>query len=94
MQNLEVLTADAARATSLTVAQMERADQLFGDVTIGSIQLLSFLPSVIGPAGKGVAFMGGLKAVFGAIREIRQVSPISQEAPRPRAHGDDRPFTG
>lgn len=91
MQNLEVLTADAARATSLTVSQMERADRLFGDVTHRLDTLLSFVPSVLG-AGKGVAFLGGLKAVFGAIREIRRVSR-SRKRPA-RAHDDDRSFTG
>jgi len=91
MQNLEILTADAVRATGLTVAQMQRADRLFGDVTHRLDTLLSFLPGVLGPAGKGVAFLGGLKAVFGAIREIRRVSR-SRKRPG-RAHDEDRPFT-
>ena len=73
VENLEALTADAARASNLTVAQMERADRLFGDMARRLDSLLSFVPGVLGPAGKGVAFVGGLKAVIAAVQEIRRV---------------------
>jgi len=92
VQNLQAITADAAKATSLTVAQMERADRLVGDVTRRLDHLLSFLPGVLGPAGKGVAFLGGLKAVLAAIREIRRAAR-SRKRPT-RAADKDAFFTG
>ena len=92
VQNLEAITADAAKATSLTVAQMERADRLVGDVTRRLDHLLAFLPGVLGPAGKGVAFIGGLKAVLAAIREIRRAAR-SRKRPT-RADDKDAFFTG
>ena len=85
VENLEALTADVARASNLSVAQMERADRLFGDMARRAESLLSFLPGVLGPAGKGVAFVGGLKAVIAAVREVRRVSRSRKRAARPDA---------
>ena len=92
VQNLEAITGDAARAAHLTVAQMERADRLFGDVTRRLDQLLSFLPGVLGSAGKGVAFLGGLKAVLAAIRELRRAGRSHKRSAR--TDDKDAFFTG
>jgi len=91
VENLKALTADVARASELTVAQIERADRLFGDVSRRLEQVLSFLPGVLGPAGKGVAFVGGLKAVIAVVREVRR---MSRSRKRPARSDGGASFTG
>ena len=60
---------DAARAASLATAQVERVDQLFGDVaqrldaTLGVIQ-----NAITAPAREGAALMVGVRAAVDALR--------------------------
>jgi hypothetical protein len=72
VQNLQSITADAARAASLAAAQMDRADRLFGDLSRRAEQIMAAVPAILGPAGKGVAFMSGLKAVISIMRDLRR----------------------
>ncbi len=90
--SLRALTADAARATSLAAAQVERADRLFSDVA-GRIEqtLAGIQDTLIGPAREGFAWLSGLKAILAAFLDLKR-SP-----PRPRRGGvedDEALFIG
>ncbi|MBI4263112.1 MAG: hypothetical protein HY657_01945 [Acidobacteria bacterium] len=70
--SLRALTADAARATAVAAAQVERADQLFTDLTQRVEQTLNAVQdTLIAPAKEGVAWLSGLKAVLAAFRDAR-----------------------
>ena len=81
MSNLQAITAEAARATSLATAQMERADRMFADLTRRAEQVMAGMPSLIGSAGRGFAFLNGIKAALAAIQELRRSS--RRGAPHP-----------
>jgi hypothetical protein len=84
--NLNVMSAEAARAASLAATQVERADRLFGDlarrvdVTLNTLQ-----DRVLGPAREGAALLAGLRAALGAFRDLRdaggrkRASPVEEE---------------
>ena len=74
MHNLQAMTAEAARATNLAAMQLERADRMFADLSRRAEQVLAVVPSLLGPAGKGIAFLNGLKAALAAIQELRRSS--------------------
>ena len=69
LSSLNAIGKDAARAASLATAQVERVDQLFGDVaqrldtTLGVIQ-----NAISAPAREGAALMVGLRAAVDALR--------------------------
>jgi hypothetical protein len=72
VHNLRTISADAARAAGLAAMQMERADRLFGDLSRRAEQVMAAVPGLLGPAGKGLAFLNGLKAALAAIQELRR----------------------
>lgn len=74
VSNLQAITSEAARATSLAAAQMERADRMFADFSRRAEQVMAAIPSLLGPAGKGFAFLNGIKAALAAIQELRRSS--------------------
>lgn len=74
VHNLQNITADAARAANLAAMQMERADRMFADVSRRAEQVMAAVPNLLGPAGKGLAFLNGLKAALSAIQELRRTS--------------------
>ena len=68
---LNEMSSDAARVTSLAVAQVERADRLFADVATRADHLLSAAQqAVIGPVREGRALMDGLRAGLAALRRL------------------------
>jgi hypothetical protein len=82
-QNLQSMSADAARAAALAAAQVERADRLFVDlgqrvdVTLGILQ-----QRVLTPAREGAALLAGLRAaldVFRTRRDPRRRRPAVAE---------------
>ena len=72
--NLQTITSEAARMTTLAAAQVERADRMFGDLSRRAEQVMAALPTLLGPAGKGLAFLNGIKAALAAINELRRSS--------------------
>jgi hypothetical protein len=74
VSNLQIVTSEAARVTTLAAAQMERADRMFADVTRRAEQVMAAVPALLGPAGKGFAFLNGIKAALAAIHELRRSS--------------------
>jgi hypothetical protein len=71
LANLDAVSKDASRASSLAVAQIERVDRLMADVmrrvdeTITIVQQL-----IIAPAREGRAVLSAVAAAIAAFREI------------------------
>jgi hypothetical protein len=66
---------DAARATALAAAQVERVDRLFASVTDRVEQTVQALQKAATiPAREGAALIVALKAAVGAFRELRERS--------------------
>jgi hypothetical protein len=74
VSNLQTITSEAARMTTLAAAQVERADRMFADVGRRAEQMMAAIPTLLGPAGKGLAFLNGIKAALAAIHELRRSS--------------------
>jgi hypothetical protein len=63
---------DAARATALAVAQVERADRLFGDLAVRIDETLYTVQQIIiAPAREWVAILTGLRTAVGVFRGFR-----------------------
>ncbi len=72
VSNLQQITSDAARATALAAAQVERIDRVMGDVSRHIEQTAKAIPLLIESARDGFTVLGGLKAVVNAFREMRR----------------------
>jgi hypothetical protein len=89
--NLQTMTSEAARASALAVAQLERADPLFSDLGTRVEQILvAVQDTLIAPAREGFAWLAGLKAALSAFRELRESTPASA----PAVDEDDALFIG
>jgi hypothetical protein len=80
VSNLHQITADAARATSLAAAQVERIDRVMSDVSRHVEQTAKAIPLLVESARDGFTVLGGLKAVVSAFREMRRArdqKPVS-----------------
>jgi hypothetical protein len=82
VSNLQTITSEAARMTTMAAAQVERADRMFADLSRRAEQVMAAVPTLLGPAGKGLAFLNGIKAALAAIHELRR-------SRRGAAHPDD-----
>ena len=72
-QNLNVMSAEAARAASLAATQVERADRVFADLVQRIDTTINTLQSrVLGPAREGAALLAGIRAALGALRDRRE----------------------
>jgi len=72
VSNLQQITSDAARATALAAAQVERIDRVMGDVSRHIEHTAKAIPLLIESARDGFTVLGGLKAVVSAFREMRR----------------------
>jgi hypothetical protein len=73
--NLQTITADAARASAVAAAQVERADQLFTDLAARLDHTLAAVHNtVLGATRGGGAWLAGLKAALAVLRDLRQSS--------------------
>jgi hypothetical protein len=90
--NLQTIGAEAARASALATAQVERADRLFAEVgarveeTTAAVQ-----QAIMAPAREGVAIVAGLRAALTALSDSRQAA-ARRRAPRPDE--DEQLFIG
>jgi hypothetical protein len=70
--NINAIGRDAARATALATAQVERADQLFADFATRVDQtMVSVQQSMGAPAREGRALLSAFRAAFEVLREMR-----------------------
>jgi hypothetical protein len=90
--NLNVVGQEAARAAELASLQVERVDQLFGDIAARVEDTANTLQSaIITPAREGMALVQGVKAAFDALRDIRSARSPSRAT---RQEEDDALFIG
>jgi hypothetical protein len=76
--NLNAMSHDAAHATSLATAQVERAEKVFGVLLTRLEETLETIQMAVGrPAREMAALMAGLRAAFDIIRDIRGRRPRS-----------------
>lgn len=81
---LQTVSTDLARVTSLAVAQVERADQMFAQVAQRLDHVLTLAQdAVVAPARQGMALLAGLRAGLAALRGLGQAGR------RPEPMGDD-----
>lgn len=71
LANLQSMTSDAAKATALAAAQVERADKVFTDMTGRLEQTLSTVQAALLGATRGGVWLSGLKAALAAFRDLR-----------------------
>jgi hypothetical protein len=69
--NLQAMTSEAARATAIAAAQVERVDRLFTDMSARLDQTLNSVQHAVVGATRGGAWMAGIKAAFSALRDLR-----------------------
>ena len=80
--HLDAIGRDAARASSLAVAQVERADALFSDFAVRVERTMDTVQHAAGaPAREGAAIMAGIRAALFTLRTARRG--------RPRSRGED-----
>lgn len=87
--HLSAISRDAAKATSLAVTQVERADRLFADAAQRIEHILNTVQNtVVAPAREGRALLIAFRAGIRAIRELRH----GQARRRGRTEDDDALF--
>jgi len=70
--HLNAIGNDASRAVALATAPVERADKLFGDLTVRIDETLNIVQSsIVAPAREGRAMMSAFKAALQVLRDIR-----------------------
>lgn len=92
--NLTSVASEASRSATLASKQVERVDQLFGEVATRVDETLAVAQKFFqGPARNGMALLTGVQAAFSAFRGIRESSRRRKNA-RPGADDDDSLFIG
>jgi hypothetical protein len=72
IDKLTAVSADAARASSLAVTQVERVDALMADLTVRVDQTMTIMQNaIVTPAREGLALVRGLRAGLAALRGLR-----------------------
>jgi hypothetical protein len=85
--HLDAVGRDAARATSLATAQVERVDQVFADLAARLDRTLDTLQTVAaGGAREGAAVFAAFRAAIAVVRDLRA------SRARARAEDDDALF--
>ena len=90
--NLQTIGAEAARASALATAQVERADRLFAEVSARVEETTAVVQqAIMAPAREGLAVMAGLRAALTSLRDARQAATGRRAA---RGEEDDPLFIG
>lgn len=94
LANLTTVTAEAARTATLAARQVERFDQVFGELTQRVDQTLAVAQSfVTGPAKQGMAIFAGVSALIDSFRGLREASR-RRHASRPVVDEEESLFIG
>lgn len=89
LTNLAEVSQNAVRTSSLAVAQVERADQLFASVTQRVDETFTLVQAaIIAPAREGRAILTAVRAAVAAFRELRAARK------RSRVEDEDALFIG
>lgn len=94
LANLTAMTSEAARAAALAARQVERLDEVLGNLAARADETLAAAQAfVAGPARQGMAIVTGVRAVFEALRGFREATRRRQAA-RPAVDDDESLFIG
>jgi hypothetical protein len=89
LNKINSMSSDSARATSLAVAQIERADQLFAQLAQRADHLMAVAQeAVVEPVRQGVTLLQALRAGLTALRGVGE-SAARPEEPAARAGEDE-----
>lgn len=89
LAHLTTIGEEAARASTLAAAQVERVDRLFADVSLRVEETAHAVQSaIVAPAREGLALISGVRAAFDAVRGMRQAAAPARSA----SHDDDDPL--
>jgi hypothetical protein len=95
LRHLTEMTAEAARATALATAQVERVDRLFGDLTVSVERTVAVVSQLVGgPAKNGFALFSAARAAFSAFRDLRASSSRRRQTYRTTADDEESLFIG
>jgi hypothetical protein len=93
--NLTGMSSEAARAAALAAKQVERLDQVFGQMAARVDQTLSVAQDfVTGPARQGMAILSGIRAMTDALRGIREASRRRQASRQGAVEDEESLFIG
>lgn len=74
--HLDAIGRDAARASAVAVAQVERADELFADFGLRVERTMDVVQHAAGmPAREGAAILAGVRAALRSLRTVRYGRP-------------------
>ena len=90
LAHLTTIGEEAARASTLAAAQVERVDRLFADVSQRIEETAHAVQSaIVAPAREGLALISGVRAAFDTFRGMRQASAGPARA---ASHDEDDPL--
>ncbi|MGH9200930.1 MAG: DUF948 domain-containing protein [Vicinamibacterales bacterium] len=93
--NLTGMSSEAARTAALVAKQVERLDQVFGEMAARVDRTLSVAQDfVIGPARQGLAILSGVRAVVEALKGVREVSRRRQASRQGSVEDEESLFIG
>ncbi len=94
LANLTALTSEAARTAALATRQVERFDQVFGELAQRVDQTLAVAQAfVTGPAKQGMAIFAGVSALIDSFRGLRE-GTRRRQASRPVVDEEESLFIG
>jgi hypothetical protein len=78
LTHLNAIGEEAARATSLAAAQVERVDRLFADVSLRVEETASAVQSaIVAPVREGMALVSGVRAAVETLKGMRRAGTPS-----------------
>lgn len=90
LDSLSAMARDAARASSLAVAQVERVDRMFTDLTNRIEETATTVQrAIITPLREGAAMMAGIRAALAILKEV-----TSRSGAAGRGEDEDSLFIG
>jgi hypothetical protein len=93
--NLTGMSSEAARAAALAAKQVERLDQMFGEMALRVDQTLTAAQTfVTGPARQGLAILSGVRAMFEALKGVREASRRRQASRQSAVDDEESLFIG
>ena len=93
LTHVNAMSDDINRVTALAVAQLERVDQLFGQFTERSDQLMTVAQeALIGPVRQGAALLQGMRAALAALR--RSAGGTQPDSGEPVGDDEEALFIG
>jgi hypothetical protein len=95
LDNLTAMTGEAAKATAMAAAQIERMDQTIGQALARIDSTVAAAHHIIsGPAKSGLAVVAGVRAAVGAFQGLREASRRRSAVRHPVPEDEESLFIG